>query len=1847
MMSTQGLDSALQRSNPYNKFLPYADTVDQDASRYLVEIKLKLRECLGTKPLNRNRLSIQIVNIHKYIALYGLHFNKEDHIFIIKILYGLFTTPNMDPLLLDEIAKVLVTVLKKKYLLSRKDLQLDWKPLFDVYKHYEDSSGAMRGMIKGNLGLKSQIKSVVKFSRAYFPDSATQEMLDRWRPMLCPFDRSINTALKYFELFLPTSMDIPKDKTYPLWHSEFMKLWESFGNSPSWEVELFRLYARLAHHNVGRIDWEPYLEIIFTRVMTAFCLPVTYGNSGIKVKFGLSGSNAFTTIARWIVSVMGGKESSVQLYLTKMLQAIESYYYPANDSSASEGLHSFIAVLVTYFVNRVHIERYNTKWKSKTPDDKKLTDDDISNFVTSLLPISFHILYNNYEDERKTIFNILSTLRPNLILPLLLEKAFGSIETVTEPHRLTACVAALSACSRPLVQNYPMEVIRLLNVLLPGIDVNDIWKSTDIFILLSDLLEMIWLVDFSDPSSIIGSEICEEDLDLLSKTSMFEDFVVSFTDQCLTMIENTSREQTRHEMDVMEESLNDEEIAADAAITDTFQKVMHRSSPKIFKLAFNKIRRYVEGRILEPCVAGSILASMCKSTVAVQPKMALDFFIPYFCNKILTIFSERSVHPPQKNQKIDQELQFVLLLLSEVISIRGLNFITSPGTAILDHMDQLMSLLDKILNLEQKDEYEIAGTILQNLILALVHIRPIQTLTTHKEQQWSKEVYEWGKSGDLDKLKLEWYIPGKKEHQAAELLLKKYMKPNLDALLRLSRGEQTMEKEEVLRRLRHLYKILHGSSELLPPIQTMPFTSCLSNSVSIIHDICLTLDGGHVRQTAVEVLREVQTFLLANSPDDTDSLSTIITIYDVILLSFGLDEDDLNDHMEEHRTIKSHRLNRMVRSKRHLESVLVDRVMVQHETHLWLKNFLVLETLPEQTIFDIFTLSTSHYSEVRTFAQDLMVKLMSRTAPESHNIILPKLIPLLQNDPNVSHQQLKGALYIICCEKFCFFYNWKIARAIMPALVRCQHSDKTSVVDLLKDISIKSNRMYTDFALFTLPVRRPKISSRLLSIVGAADDQQLMDCDEEKSEEDPDYLELELELCRLVREGNLHWRHKQMAVGMLLTILVEDHIPPQEVVDMWLQCQIDDDRTVRMVSFQALECVLKICKVQRKRISLPTSQLSETFHQNGESSENGMSINGGDSEEIKPGVRSDNMWMQYKSSLTPEELSSYWDKPFTVKPSLGFYTWPKPIVKLHMTDGDPLKTPDYVAQLFTEFFTNEEKLEKYFRLNSLEHKKGEDFFSMDKALFYSMLFENFGKTPILTNVLPYMQKLAESHQESDQRVAAELVYGVLRGSRFWSLSDAESMWNGIIPLFQTILNNVTDETIGDWETCLSGVTNKADPNRLRWLYEFLVKDSNESIISAQQGAFKESSYLRLLNKALIQNWKVRDLYQRTYTDIKDHLSHPYLKVRRQIASTVATLLAMDISYDNGASNFGEGFPTKKSFIDEVLPKLNLNFHNPELNGIVKQNGTLDVNDGNLDTLNEASNSSAMDVDTQPEEDKAKKTEAARLLETVAVWLAQYIQVSSSTFSEDVFNLLPFFCQFVGNETDQEVSQSCLQALCFLSVCIIPSQVIPVALNMSWKVMQSTSWKARISILEFVQVFVFTNFMSMCNKPEIVSQTEKLVVELIADETLQVRQKAAKILGGLVHSKFLDSDAQQRLLQYFRSKIRTKMQKSKKNKFQKSQPAEDKLQLAQFHAGILGLCSFVEAYPYDVPKFVPDILIELEKHLHDPQPIPKTIKNMFQEFKRTHMDNWAEHKQKFTDEQLVAMTDLLVSPNYYA
>ena len=71
----------------------------------------------------------------------------------------------------------------------------------------------------------------------------------------------------------------------------------------------------------------------------------------------------------------------------------------------------------------------------------------------------------------------------------------------------------------------------------------------------------------------------------------------------------------------MEESLNDEELAADAAITETFQKLVARVSMKSFNAVLEKLKRYAQNHILEPAVAGNTFSgSFCNATFVSEKK---------------------------------------------------------------------------------------------------------------------------------------------------------------------------------------------------------------------------------------------------------------------------------------------------------------------------------------------------------------------------------------------------------------------------------------------------------------------------------------------------------------------------------------------------------------------------------------------------------------------------------------------------------------------------------------------------------------------------------------------------------------------------------------------------------------------------------------------------------------------------------------------------------------------------------------------------------------------------------------------------------------------------------------------------------------------------------------------------------------------------------------------------------------------------------------------------------------------------------------------------------------------------
>lgn len=224
---------------------------------------------------------------------------------------------------------------------------------------------------------------------------------------------------------------------------------------------------------------------------------------------------------------------------------------------------------------------------------------------------------------------------------------------------------------------------------------------------------------------------------------------------------------------------------------------------------------------------------------------------------------------------------------------------------------------------------------------------------------------------------------------------------------------------------------------------------------------------------------------------------------------------------------------------------------------------------------------------------------------------------------------------------------------------------------------------------------------------------------------------------------------------------------------------------------------------------------------------------------------------------------------------------------------------------------------------------------------------------------------------------------------------------------------------------------------------------------------------------------------------------------------------------------------------------------------------------------------------------------------------------------EYFELLPFACRLERCEQDLELATTCSSLLALISQALTLPDCMPVALQKIDDVSRLASWSARLSVIDVLQVLVFNNMPIVLSRDDWVKQVQSIVLRLLEDSVLEVREKAAQVLGGLLHCSFLPST--NKLLDLFKRKCRTKLVKNGTRSLVPTKSTDDitsstddsvpivaQLETQEIesirrrHMGVLGLCAFISAYPYDIPDFVPDVFEHLSAHLNDPQPIPVNI-----------------------------------------
>lgn len=690
-----------------------------------------------------------------------------------------------------------------------------------------------------------------------------------------------------------------------------------------------------------------------------------------------------------------------------------------------------------------------------------------------------------------------------------------------------------------------------------------------------------------------------------------------------------------------------------------------------------------------------------------------------------------------------------------------------------------------------------------------------------------------------------------------------------------------------------------------------------------------------------------------------------------------------------------------------------------------------------------------------------------------------------------------------------------------------------------------------------------------------------------------------------VEQRNLPWKFEHISIGFLSLLLRDDRILPVRAIRFFVQCLNHDAIVVRKVAISAVAGVLKQLKRTHKKVPICPYEISGNPKPSS----------------IQAGDRLDNQWLHYDSRSLPKTKEAWESCCFVEKTHWGYYTWPQTMTVYAPVEQQPKlgRRRDELTeaeQIIYDHFSDPKFVEQLIKFLSLEDRKGKDKFNPRRFCLFKGLFRNFDDA-FLPVLQPHLERLVSDSHESTQRCVAEIIAGLIRGSKHWTFEKVEKLWKLLCPLLRTALSNITVETYNDWGTCIATSCESRDPRKLHWLFELLL----ESPLSGEGGSFVDACRLYVLQGGLAQQeWRVPELLHRLLKYLEPKLTQVYKNVRERIGSVLTYIFMIDVSLPNTAATKS---PRVHEFTTRILENLKPLMEADEeiQNHVMEENG----------------------VGEQDE-----RTQGIKLLKTILKWLMASAGRSFSTAVTEQLQLLPLFFKIAPVENDNsydELKRDAKMCLSLMSQGLLYPQQVPLVLQVLKQTARSNSWHARYTILTYLQTMVFYNLFIFLNNEEAVNDIRWLVIKLLEDEQLEVREMAATTLSGLLQCNFLTMDGPMQT--HFEQLCKMRLPKKRKRDLGSVVDTIPSGDLVKRHAGVLGLSACILSSPYDVPTWMPQLLMDLSAHLNDPQPIEMTVKKTLSNFRRTHHDNWQEHKQQFTDDQLLVLTDLLVSPCYYA
>uniref|UniRef100_A0A914Z6M9 Proteasome activator complex subunit 4 n=1 Tax=Panagrolaimus superbus TaxID=310955 RepID=A0A914Z6M9_9BILA len=1166
-------------------------------------------------------------------------------------------------------------------------------------------------------------------------------------------------------------------------------------------------------------------------------------------------------------------------------------------------------------------------------------------------------------------------------------------------------------------------------------------------------------------------------------------------------------------------------------------------------------------------------------------------------------------------------------------------------------------------------------------------------------------IRNWAKTVKKNNWTMKWHVPSPEEVALTKDLLDTYMIGSLKQL----QSPGTLTETIMLKYTSIVQHCISGASSLMPFFDgdyinvlegefPRPLLPCTTMPASV--ERLIAPDGTNLRRYVYEETKKLAHWMLEHRSNDTKNFSMIINTIKPLLLMNGIDPLQFTMRQTQHQ-MKKRILHDPIRGfPATIETTVDETIAFTHHRRLMCRQVNRVTTTHKDALLLLVKLATSMYADTRIRAQQVLDMFLSQV-PYSFRLIVDQVLDIIKNQKNVSHEEFKGALYILINGKrraIVLKQDWETLLKIWPVMLRQQHSEKPSIIALFDVIVATIAESFESFQVqFTLPETVMKSACRLLedydgnihkALIGPPTKEDLIAAKELENQTNEKTLKIYTDLCMSLYstcvDSTLHWRHIDMAQSLLTLLFRRDLCVPEQVVVLFCRLLISDTVRTRKSALTVITSWQKIVKIKAVKQVYPLRQIVPN-----------TSV--GAKWPINYGVRKDNAQLiedMQKIPQTPEEYNS---TLFFTKWHTGFYTWPAEFKALA-----PPKDQKAANRSPEEFDSLEKKIyailfepgfmDKLIKFYSLEEKKGNDsFIEMNYQLFYRF-FRNFGFS-VFALVEPHLDKLIASKKEGEQRLASEIVSGLILASKLWTYDRVLPIVQWLRPRLTKCFETMTDEAESNWCTSLANIFSRIDVRQIFWVYEILTI----LVISSTDNGFHTTFRLRILHSCVVQyEWRVPHLLRDLFRYCSTLISRNSQFLRGRIGAALASCTLHDM--------FGM---YRDPDIDPILIPLKISDLISMINREIKDNIWPEVLTGGyeqlpniwstpfvetlprlaydgrattiLPPLETASRSTSVEPESMEDDTTTAAAVAAgasptgakldrklsatttsksparitralkrnstppllsgkvgKLGETgrkpdkaIVITLANSIYSAWSLASPSqlftAYELLPLFSHFANDVIDDELRTTCEElVISEMGVTTVNETLADQILKIvHLTVEKSCTWKTRITVLRFLQVNVFANIYIY--KKGFISRIHDILILSLLDPQLEVRNNAALTLSGFIRCGLFEVD--NNFLNHY---------------YEWAESSEP----LRRHAGVLALSAVVTASPYKVPAYMPDVLMVICKHVRDPQPIYATCKRTLNEFKRTHLDCWKDHKSQFNEDQLTVLTNLLVSPNYY-